>query len=150
MSGLRAIDELADRLEDLDLTCMEGCVGPNLCDGTCVRSALAESRLARYPHDDDLCRQDSVDAACFKDLCRALASTDVPEGMGASEAVHWLSARESAARAEVLAKVEALADDFDTNIDWSNGRNNYGDNAAWESAARQIRALVADLGGTDD
>lgn len=108
MSGLRAIDELADRLEDLDLTCMEGCVGPNLCDGTCVRSALAESRLARYPHDDDLCRQDSVDAACFKDLCRALASTDVPEGMGASEAVHWLSARESAARAEVLAKVEAL------------------------------------------
>lgn len=46
--------------------------------------------------------------------------------------------------AELLAKVEALADDFASNVDWSAGRNNYGDNEAWESAARQVRALLED------
>lgn len=44
--------------------------------------------------------------------------------------------------AELLAKVEALADEFASNVDWSAGRNNYGDNEAWELAARQARALL--------
>lgn len=54
-----------------------------------------------------------------------------------------VAAREAAARAEVLAEVEALAGDFDSNVDWSNGRHDYGDNAAWESAARSLRAILA-------
>jgi hypothetical protein len=41
-----------------------------------------------------------------------------------------------------------LADDFASNVDWSNGRSNYGDNEAWESAARQVRALLAERPAT--
>lgn len=44
--------------------------------------------------------------------------------------------------ADLRARIEALAADFTSEIDWSNGRNDYGDNAAWESAARQLRALL--------
>ena len=29
---------------------------------------------ARYPHDDETCRQNSIDAASFPDLCRQVAS----------------------------------------------------------------------------
>ena len=29
---------------------------------------------ARYPHDDEVCRQNSIDAASFPDLCRQVAS----------------------------------------------------------------------------
>jgi trehalose-6-phosphatase len=50
--------------------------------------------------------------------------------------------RAEAAHRALQAAVEALADDFDSNVDWSAGRNNYGDNEAWESAARQARALA--------
>lgn len=36
-----------------------------------------------------------------------------------------------------------LAVEFESNVDWSSGRSNYGDNEAWESAARQVRELLA-------
>lgn len=36
---------LREALEALNLACMEGCVGPGLCDGSCVRTILAA-------HDD--------------------------------------------------------------------------------------------------
>jgi chromosome segregation ATPase len=42
--------------------------------------------------------------------------------------------------------IEALADDFISNVDWSSGRSSYGDNAAWESAANALRALLAEDG----
>lgn len=42
-----------------------------------------------------------------------------------------------------------LADDFESNIDWSSGRSSYGDNAAWESSAGQVRQLRAALDGTE-
>jgi hypothetical protein len=64
----------------------------------------------------------------------------------ARAAMHAYAARAESAEAahEALrAGVEALADDFASNVDWSAGRNNYGDNEAWESAARQVRALLA-------
>jgi hypothetical protein len=32
--------------------------------------------------------------------------------------------------------------DFRSEVDWSNGRSNYGDNAAWESAASRLSALL--------
>jgi hypothetical protein len=42
------------------------------------------------------------------------------------------------------AAVEALVDDFRSEVDWSNGRSNYGDNEAWEAAANRLaRALAA-------
>lgn len=44
----------------------------------------------------------------------------------------------------LAAAVEALADEFEAEIDWSSGRGNYGDNAAWESVARRLRALLAE------
>ena len=40
-----APDLLLEALEALNLTCLEGCVGPGLCDGSCVRTILAA-------HDD--------------------------------------------------------------------------------------------------
>lgn len=39
-------------------------------------------------------------------------------------------------------RIAALVDEFESNIDWSNGRNNYGDNAAWEQAAQSLRTLL--------
>ena len=44
---------------------------------------------------------------------------------------------------EKLAKVEALADEFDSEVDWSAGRWDYGDNQAWESAAHRLRAALS-------
>jgi len=38
--------------------------------------------------------------------------------------------------------ITALADDYASEIDWSSGRSNYGDNAAYERAARDLRALL--------
>lgn len=52
-------------------------------------------------------------------------------------------ARDVAAALEgQVARVEELAVDFDDNVDWSNGRSNYGDNEAWVSAANQIRTAL--------
>lgn len=39
--------------------------------------------------------------------------------------------------------IEALAADFRSEIDWSNGRSNYGDNEAWEQAARRVDDILA-------
>lgn len=66
-------------------------------------------------------------------------------GAAAEEFDRILAAREQAAATRVRDRVLALADEFDSNVDWSNGRSNYGDNAAWESAARQLRAAVEAL-----
>lgn len=54
----------------------------------------------------------------------------------------------TAEREGLAEALTALADEFASNVDWSNGRSNYGDNEAWESAARQVRELadaLADL-----
>ena len=50
--------------------------------------------------------------------------------------------READELAERLAAVRALAAEFESEIDWSNGRSNYGDNAAWQSAADRLRAAL--------
>lgn len=42
------------------------------------------------------------------------------------------------------AKLEDLATSFEANIDWSDGRNNYGDNEAYAECARQLRTLLAE------
>lgn len=43
----------------------------------------------------------------------------------------------------ILAELEEMADNFDASIDWSDGRNNYGDNEAYAACARDLRALIA-------
>lgn len=43
----------------------------------------------------------------------------------------------------LLADMEALAEGFVSEIDWSDGRNHYGDNEAWEAAARRVREVIA-------
>lgn len=52
---------------------------------------------------------------------------------------------ERAERAEAkVARVEALAADWLSEVDWSDGRNNYGDNEAYEKCARQLSAALAE------
>ena len=49
------------------------------------------------------------------------------------------------ARAEVdrlRAGLEALAESFEEDVDWSSGRGDYGDNAAYEACARRARDLL--------
>ena len=43
-----------------------------------------------------------------------------------------------------IRRVEALAADWLDEVDWSDGRNNYGDNEAYEKCARQLRAALAE------
>ena len=38
--------------------------------------------------------------------------------------------------------VKALAESFEEDVDWSSGRGDYGDNAAYEACARRARALL--------
>jgi hypothetical protein len=45
---------------------------------------------------------------------------------------------------DLRAAVEALAADFESEIDWSSSRWDYSDNAAWERAARRLRDLLAE------
>ena len=40
--------------------------------------------------------------------------------------------------AAILAPLRELADSFRDSIDWSDGRNNYGDNEAYEQCARDL------------
>lgn len=49
----------------------------------------------------------------------------------------------SAGPDRLLADLEALAEGFVSEIDWSDGRNHYGDNEAWEAAARRVREVIA-------
>lgn len=35
-----------------------------------------------------------------------------------------------------------LADDFDADVDWSDGRSGYGDNSAYEACARRVREVA--------
>lgn len=44
------------------------------------------------------------------------------------------------------AVAEEIAVECESNIDWSNGRNNYGDNEGYEHAAR----IAREVGGIDD
>ena len=77
------------------------------------------------------------------ELRRLLADLDAAENIARlaeeSEA-GWR--READELAERLAAVRALAAEFESEIDWSNGRSNYGDNAAWQSAADRLRAAL--------
>ena len=41
-----------------------------------------------------------------------------------------------------LERVRALAAEFEAEIDWSSGRWDYGDNAAWQAAADRLRAAL--------
>lgn len=53
---------------------------------------------------------------------------------------------------DALDRANALADEFESEIDWSDGRSSYGDNEAWASAARRLRAALdpsAEQGGDD-
>ena len=56
-------------------------------------------------------------------------------------------------RAEVerlRAGIEALAESFEEDVDWSSGRGDYGDNAAYEACARRARALLNPTEGETD
>ena len=53
-----------------------------------------------YPHDDETCRQNSIDAESFPDLCRQVAS---------------LQGERDELRATV-ARVKALADEWETSV----------------------------------
>lgn len=58
--------------------------------------------------------------------------------------------RAEAERDAALAKVARAAElieDFESDIDWSNGRSDYGDNAAYDSCAQRLRAALADEEG---
>lgn len=67
-------------------------------------------------------------------------------------------AKRYATEAEGLRRsIQELADEFEGNIDWSSGRNDYGDNEAWSSSAAQLRAMLRNFrrcstcgGGKDD
>ena len=51
--------------------------------------------------------------------------------------------RDAHAEVERLrAGIEALAESFEEDVDWSSGRGDYGDNAAYEACARRARALL--------
>ena len=53
------------------------------------------------------------------------------------------ASRDLAAEVERLrAGIEALAESFEEDVDWSSGRGDYGDNAAYEACARRARALL--------
>jgi len=96
------------------------------------------------------------DAADLED-CRAAAEIvaeaveqdDAPqsdyEDAALAHAAAWrVRAEKAEARAERLrAEIRELAEDFASNVDWSPGRSSYGDNGAWESAARELHALTA-------
>ena len=59
--------------------------------------------------------------------------------------VERLTRERDEARAEVerlRAGIEALAESFEEDVDWSSGRGDYGDNAAYEACARRARALL--------
>lgn len=43
---------------------------------------------------------------------------------------------------ELRTRIAAMADEFSTRVDWSAGRSDYGDNAAWEQAARLLRGVL--------
>ena len=45
--------------------------------------------------------------------------------------------------------IEALAESFEEDVDWSSGRGDYGDNAAYEACARRARALLNPNEGDD-
>ena len=56
-------------------------------------------------------------------------------------------------RAEVerlRAGIEALAESFEEDVDWSSGRGDYGDNAAYEACARRAHALLNPTEGEND
>lgn len=38
--------------------------------------------------------------------------------------------------------IESLIEEFWSEVDWSEGRSNYGDNAAWEAAARRLETVL--------
>ena len=68
-------------------------------------------------------------------------------GVTADNAIFIAHAREDVPA--LLAEVERLRDgiaelveDFLSDIDWSSGRNNYGDNGAYQSCANRLQALV--------
>lgn len=86
---------------------------------------------------------DFIAAANPDAIRRLLADLDAAENIARlaeeSEA-GWR--READELAERLAAVRALAAEFESEIDWSNGRSNYGDNAAWQSAADRLRAAL--------
>lgn len=48
-------------------------------------------------------------------------------------------------RREMAKELDRIAQDMDERVDWSDGRNNYGDNEAYEAAARTLRARAEEV-----
>lgn len=99
--------------------------------------------------DPDTVRaQHAVARWALRDLADAMHSGDLDYGPGnASAAVRdWADEKypeTSGGTPTLLAELDEMADNFDSSIDWSDGRNNYGDNEAYAACARDLRALIA-------
>lgn len=96
---------------------------------------------------DTVRAQHAVARWALLDVADAMHSGALDYGPGnASAAVRdWANDKypETNESPPLLAELEELAASFDDSIDWSDGRNNYGDNEAYAACGRQLRALIA-------
>lgn len=64
-------------------------------------------------------------------------------------APHLLDAARPAIEQEIAAQLYEVADDIADNVDWSDGRSGYGDNAGYEHSARVVTEFADSLGSGD-